>query len=772
MSPAGESGGQSVAGSAAVSACGPLDMRTRIANVAPLIVMIGLFNASVFADMTMASRLYALVFMLVVPGLAIVSLTPMRPERLSVRIGWSLGVSMLLLMVMGVVYSFSLPHLGVSRPISQWPVVIGVDSVTLAALVAHRGRRDPLDYLFRGAVPTKLQVAVAMALFLVPLAASAGAELLNNGRGTVLAVAVQVGVGILLAALFFSSGRTPDWAVGMTLFAATAALLLMFAMRSNYPFGYDIQSEYQVFTATLHRGAWEISKTGNAYSAMLSITVLPATLVVGSHMSPEYVFKAIYPIVFSLFPVLTFAVAGRWFPRRAALVGAIVVVVQGLYAADITGLARQEIGLFYFVLLVATAFDADISRRVAQVGVVVSAAGMAVSHYSTAYFAIAVIIGGYVTFGVIRLVRRRSRPTPMPVFSLPVIALTLGSIFGWNVGVTHSAQNVLNLVTSIESNGLQILSGARGSSLIQRFLNADVATGSSPSAFASRAVSYVATHDPWIHPYRASITDKYPPEAIAVTSEKRRIPALASRLTSTLTTVIDELLLLVMGIGGIVLLWRERRAEHPALAEIASIGLATLAMLALLRLSGTVSTLYNAPRGQVQGAPIISVGLAVVFGWLFARRHHIGGVFVGGVVLAMSLLLFSDSGLAAYALDGSGAVQLVNFGEDYQRYNFTRADLASAQWLVTHARPGEVVYADVYGGLQIFEYAHLRGLVTAVLPQIIEPGAYVYATSTNLEYHTDRSVVGNDGTLLRFPLAFLNSVKNVVYSTGTTEVFR
>lgn len=751
---------------------GPRAVRARAGNVLPLVVLVALFNASALADTTIAGRLYALAFMLLVPGLAIVSLTPMRPERLSVRIAWSLGASMLLLMVLGLVYSFSLPHLGIARPISQWPVVLGVDVVTLATLVAHRGRRDPLDYLFRGTVPTTRQLALAIALCLVPVAASAGAELLNNRQGTVLAVTVQVGVGVLLAALFLLAGRVPPWAIGLTLFAATAGLLMMSAMRSNYPFGYDIQSEYQVFTATLHRGAWQISRTGNAYSAMLSITILPSVLTVGSHMSPAYVFKAMYPLVFSLYPVLVFGVAARWFPKRAAVVGAIVVVVQGLYAADITGLARQEIGLFYFVLLIATAFDAHMSRRVAQVGVVVSAAAMAVSHYSTAYFAMAVVLAGYVTFAAIRLLRRQSRPRPLPVFSLPVIALTVGSVFGWNVGVTHSAQNVLNLVTSIESNGLQILSGARGSSLIQRFLNADVATGSSPSEFASTAASYIATHDPWIHPYPASITDKYPPQAIEVAGEKRAIPAAAGSLTSTLTTVVDELLLLLMGVGGLVLLWRERWAEQPALAEIASIGLGTLALLAVLRLSATISTLYNAPRGQVQGAPILSVGLALVCSWLFARRHHLGSVFAAGAMLAMSLLLFSDSGLAAYALDGSGAAQLVNFGEDYQRYYFTRADVASAHWLVTHTKPGEVVYADVYGALQIFEYAHLRGLVTAVLPQVIEPGSYVYATSTNLGYHTARSVVGNDSALFRFPLSFLSSVKNAVYSTGTTEVFR
>lgn len=729
-----------------------------------------LFDVAVLAHGTLAGRAYALAFLLVVPGTLVLALTPLRPRETAVRVAWSVGTSLLLLMLIGLVASAALPSLGLARPLAPVPLLVGIDAVTLGLLVFSARRGDPLAYLVaRPLRPRALATGAGLATVVV--LGICGAERLNTGHSGALATAVLVVIGLAAVLLVLAGHRIPAWVAGASVYTLTATSLLMTSMRSNVTFGFDIQSEYRVYAATMQAGAWHVPAHGDPYASMLSITVLPAVLHALTQVSGTLLFKLVYPLVFSLFPVLVLVLAARSFPRRAALFGALVVVVQGLYAADITGLARQEIGLVYFALFVVTAFDGALPRRARQGGAVAAALGMSVSHYSTAYFAAIVTVAGFAVFALMRLMARHG-PRPRAVFTLPVVALVLGSVALWNVGVTRSAGNVTNAVASLGQNGLGLLSGTPGTSLVTRFLNADVGTPMSPQQFASSATAYYARHAPYLHPFPSSLTRRYPVKAVTVPVATRPVPASVPRGIDTAATVVNELLLLLLSIGSLALAWHERRIERPVLTELAAFSLGCLALLGLLRLSSTLSTLYNAPRGQVQGAPLLTVGLAFVGTWIAARRRLLGRASVAAASSAVGLLLAWDSGLASFSLGGGPPVTLANYGEEYQASYFTDADMATAQWLVRQDRRGTVIYADTYGTLQILHFAEPSGVVTTVLPQVLEPGAFVYATSTNVLAHSDRSTAGDSGALVRFPLSFLDEVDNVVFTSGTTRVYR
>lgn len=769
-------GSSGVTGERAVAGALPLEgLAALIANATPTAVVVALFTVAVALRSVMAARLLVVAFALVVPGVVVLSAARFRPREVSVRIAAAVGTSVLVLVLLGLGYSEVLPQLGVHRPLSAWSLTGGVDVVTLGALAIQVHRREPLEYLGLSTRPNLRQLAVVAMLALLVLAAVAGAERVNAGRGGAVDLAVLLTTAVLLAAVLLAAPRLPPWSLGASLYAASSSTLLMTSMRSNFPFGWDIQSEYHVFAATLAAGAWHVPTHGNAYAAMLSITILPAVLVTISHMSGIYLFKAMYPLVFSLFPVLVYVISARWFASRAAFIGAAVVIGQGFYAADITGLARQEIGLLYFALAVAIAFDERLGRRARQVAFVLCGLAMAITHYSTAYFALSAFIFGYVAYGLIRLVRRRSRPRPRPIVTLPVLAMCVGAVLVWNVSITHSAENVGNLVSSIEQDGLQILPGQHGESLITRFIQAGAGPNVTAPRFVQQTESYYATNDPWIRPYPRELVAQYPVKAATLPLQPRKVPAVLATVTNKLTTATNELLLLLIAIGTLALLWRERRDGQGNRLELASVAIGTLVLLGLLRTSATLGALYNAPRGQVQGAVALSVGLALVCSWVFERRGRLAFVRVGTSLLAafaVAFLLFSYSGLAADVLSGSASDLLANSGEAYQRFYVTEADHATAVWLVRHYPPGGVVFADTYGALDLDAVANLHGLEETLIPGVIDKGAYVYASATNVVDGTARSGVSNEGLLYRFPARFFGRVKNLVFSTATTQVYR
>jgi uncharacterized membrane protein len=817
-------------------------------NLIPTFILLVVFDIAVAASSVLAARAYALAFTLFVPGAVLLALTPLRPREISVRIAWCLGTSVMLLMLLGLFYSLILPRLGIPRPLRTWPLAVGIDLVTVipAAIQARRG--DPLQYVLPRRVPSGTRLLAVSLLMLLPLGAIAGAERLNNDQGSATAFIVLIVVGLLFAVLVIATPRIPRWTTSATLYATAAATLLMSSMRSSYPYGYDIQTEYRFYSQTLAAARWHVPTNGNAYAAMLSITVLPVILTVVAHISGIWIFKLIYPLILSLFPTIVFIVSARWLGDRSAVVGGIVVVAQGFYAASITGLARQDIALLYFVLLIATAFDEKLPRRVRQVSVLVLAAGMAISHYSTAYFACIVLVSGYIIHRLLRLVLRRHRkerastylsrsalisaqsndgtqaavdafrdmrflsldsaggilrhnvgrwpmqahsPPTFPadqessdptgdtyrrdtgtVFTLPVVAAILGLVYVWNVLITHSAQNIANLVTSVSEQGLQVLPSARGTSFANRFLNADVTPTVSASQFVATADRYYRQHDPWLHPYPLRLTQHYPVVATGVNGVVRNdVPAILPRLSQDLSAAGNELLLLLITAGVVWFAWLSRRYRREVYLEFASLALGCLAMLAILRTSATISGLYNAPRGQVQGAPLLSVGIALICSVLFAARPFGRALAVGAAAFGVTFLLFAYSGLSDYVLGGGGPAVLVNYGNGYQEYYITGAEAASAQWLAPHLARDDVLYADQYAAFPLNEIGTSAQVVETVIPSIVEPRTYVYASVANLSDGTTRANVASEALTFVFPRSFLDHVKNVVFSTGSTEIY-
>lgn len=737
------------------------------ADGAVVLALLAACNLAVSWHGLLAGRLFVLAFVLLVPGALVCSLTGLRPREVSVRIAWCLGASMLVAMLLGLAGSLVLPHLGVARPLRAVPLLAGLDVVVLALLAAAAlARRAPLEFVFQGRFPSAGEVRDAAVAALLPIAAAAGAERLDNGHGAAVSLAVLAAVGAALVGLFVLAEHLPARSFGLVLYGATAAALLLSSMRTAHPFGFDIQTEYQVFASTLHHGAWHVPPSGNAYAAMLSITVLPSVLSASSGVSPVELFKLLYPLVFAIFPVLVFVTASRRFSRRAALVGAIVVVVQGLFAADMTGLARQEIGLVYFGLFVVTAFDRSLPRHWRQLGAAVAVAGMAISHYSTAYFAAIVLLGGFLAYRLARLLWRS--PREPAVLTTPLVAASLGLVVVWNVVVTRSTKNVANVVHSLSASGLGLLPGGSGSSLLQRFLTADVSPSVSAGRFATLATRSFHQHAPWLHPYPTRITARYPVTAAHVPGSGAGSGGLGIAMGDAATAA-AEALLVVTVLGVLVWAWRSRRA--PWRGELAASALACLVLVGLLRVSGTLASLYNAPRALVQAAPLLSLGIAAACSWLFARQRLVRTVALGATVAGLCLLFVSNVGLADLAFGGAPDL-LANSGEGYQRYDITDADVASAGWVVRHQAIGQIVYADIYASLQIYEHAHPAGLVQTVIPTVLEPGALVYASSTNVVEGTARSQVGGGFAVYRFPSAFLHRVKDVVFTTGTTEVYR
>lgn len=727
---------------------------------ATTVALLVLFDLAVATrHQLLVSRICALVLVVALPGLAIVAATRVRLESRCGQVALIAGAGVAVLMGWAAVSSVILPRLGVPLPLETWPLTIAVNAIVLSAVLCCPKGTDPVLDLF-GATPPRPSILVAVGATLLPVAAVAGAERLNNGQGGTLNFIVLVAFFAMLGATLLKASVWSNGRVQILLFSSALALIYLYSYRSNYLYGFDIQQEFQRFAYT-SGGRWVPPDNGDPYSAMLSITALPTVLVKVSGVSGLSVFKGVYPLFLAAVPPLTYAFVRRWLSALPAAISAAYLIVLSQFAGELSGISRQEVGLFYLALLVVALFDPGPKGLRRTLAVVCIIGALVVSHYSTSYVTVVVLVVTWAAYGLVRRVpgRRAKLRRNKKAINFPIVAAGCLFVWLWDVKITATAHNLTSFLSSFVENGPKFLPNVH-SSIWSRWLDGNVGQTVSPSAYYRLALE--ASHfEPWLHRYPLSLTAQYPAHAVPSPAPTGSGPFV--KLVAIADPVVSELFLLTVVLGMVIMLVRSRRSLVPL--EVTVLCFATLGFVGLVRVSGNIAGVYNQERAQVQAGIILSVSMAVAIQWVARRLHSLA---TGGAVLGLLVLGVATTGVTAAA----GNQLLSNGGRAYDQFYIGDQDVAASRWLVAEGGPDALIWTDQYGELRVWAgTGHAAATHTDLTPATIDRGGWVLATGYNLAGRAYGTVAGK-GATYQFPSAFLNRAKNTVYSSPGARVYR
>ena len=294
--------------------------------------------------------------------------------------------SLIVLMVSGLATDIIGRICGVTAPLRPTPLLVSLEVICLALLAVSLHAPSNVDIPWR----TMEHSARFAWPLLLPLLAAAGALRLNNGHGNGVAVATLYASILTLVCAFVFASRLDKILLAVILYAGALAMLWSFSIRGNLVDGFDIANEYHLMQQTVLTGVWHASHHGDAYGAMLSVTVFPAELHALSGVQASLVFDVIYPMLYAFFPVAVFNLAHRVLTRRWSFFAAAFLLGQ-YYYAELTGFARTEIAFLFFVTLVAAILEFRMQRRTQWALVALLGFALSVSHYSTTYLTITIL---------------------------------------------------------------------------------------------------------------------------------------------------------------------------------------------------------------------------------------------------------------------------------------------------------------------------------------------------------------------------------------------
>ena len=595
----------------------------------------------------------------------------------------------------------------------------------------------------------------------LPLVAAAGALLLSHGHGPVVARVGQGLVAIALLAGLARASRLSRGHVAMLLFGCSLAAEWAFTLRSQEVVGFDITTEIGIAQHVLAAGIWHSSHRGDAYGAMLSVTVLPSALHALTGCSPLIAFKLVYPVLTALLPVSIFLIGERFMRRSFAAAAAAMLVVQTYFFQQMPQLARQEVALVFFATLVAALIDGRIRARARLALIAVLCAGLVVSHYSSTYLAIPIVVIAL----VVSLLVARFRPTALTTRLLCVAAVLIGGAGVWYGAVTHSSNNLTAFTSAIERNGLNLLPNSNGN-IISSYLNGTQSRQVSGRAFERLAVRSYRGRAAYVHPLAAARQPRFRLRPASVPAPKARL-AVVSQILKWVSVAFAELMLVLGVLGALAMALRRR--SPPLVRQVGVLAFGTVGVLVLIRFSGTIAADYNQTRALAQSLLLLALPAAWLVQHVLDRLGRLRVVVATALLLSFPVMFAYDSSLTALATGGGTLLNLSATGEDFQRQYMTPAELAGAAWAAQRSRR-RLLYADPYGQLRLYASTGAVAL-TQVTPETLDAHAWLYGTHTNVVLHTTRGQVGGDTSIYAWPRRFLHDEYDTVYSDGDSRVY-
>jgi uncharacterized membrane protein len=151
--------------------------------------------------------------------------------------------------------------------------------------------------------------------------------------------------------------------------------------------GTDIYTEYQYYSIAAAQGFWNYA-IPNSVNACLSIVILGPAYSQIMDISGIWLFKAIYPLLFSLVPVIIFRFLRIQIGGLRSFLAVFLFMAMPTFSLEMIGLCRQQIAELFLALFILLLVDRRIKAGPKLAMLIMFSVSIAVSHYSVGFISL------------------------------------------------------------------------------------------------------------------------------------------------------------------------------------------------------------------------------------------------------------------------------------------------------------------------------------------------------------------------------------------------
>ena len=248
-------------------------------------------------------------------------------------------------------------------------------------------------------------------------------SVLNIAHNNSILLIVVLAVCLFAFAVCLPGNLIPEKFYPLVILTISFCLLFQVLWLSPYIMGNDSYSEYFVFELVAKTGHWS-QNYPNLYEQAISVTILPAIVQTLISADGTAIFKAMYPLAFSLVPVIMYQAYRYIVDSKRAFLSAVLLMSYSSFFQTVSFIGKEEIAQVIFCLLLLFIYKGRSGSYAKSFVMLLLIAGLTISHYSSAY-----VFGAYVLLslpiGIMLKMKRTISSSFVATLGLLAIAWTI-----------------------------------------------------------------------------------------------------------------------------------------------------------------------------------------------------------------------------------------------------------------------------------------------------------------------------------------------------------
>jgi uncharacterized membrane protein len=231
---------------------------------------------------------------------------------------------------------------------------------------------------------------IVLPFLILPILTYLG-NILNAGNNNSLLLLVIIFVALLTFVTCLPGNLVPEKFYPLAIAAISFCLIFHVLWMSPHLIGWDVHVES--FLSELVKSSGHYLNYPHRYNSALSVTVLPAMVQSLLAVDDTSVFKTIYPLVFSLVPVILFMSYKYVVDSKRAFLSAILFMSYASYYSDVTFIGKQMIGEAILAPMILLTFNSKLQAKAYSrpLTMLILIVGLVISSYTISIFYISFI---------------------------------------------------------------------------------------------------------------------------------------------------------------------------------------------------------------------------------------------------------------------------------------------------------------------------------------------------------------------------------------------
>jgi uncharacterized membrane protein len=342
-----------------------------------LLVLVGLDKLGL--EVPILRQILGFIYLTFIPGFVVLKALKISELNSVEELLYSVGLSLSFVMFVGIVMNCLYPIFQISKPISETPLIVTISSITfiISCILFNKDRLRPFSINMR-----KMPSPSFLSLSLLPFLAVFGTYLLNfYDNNFLLLILLAIVSTIPLLAVF---DKVPSKEYPFAIWAISISLLLHNSLIGHYVSWGDSEGEYLVSNFVLMNGSWDrnVSTTTNS---LLSLAFLYPAYSIICNLELTWVFKIIYPLLFSLTPVALYLAFKERICEKSAFLSSSLFMFSHVFFTLLSRNTRTGLSLFFLSLLILLIMNDKMNKTKKTALAMAFVLAVVVTYYGVSY---------------------------------------------------------------------------------------------------------------------------------------------------------------------------------------------------------------------------------------------------------------------------------------------------------------------------------------------------------------------------------------------------